>query len=215
MADIPPVASMRRVPVIGLIGGIASGKSFVGRTLQELGAVRIDADRLGHELLDNILIRQQLVRELGPEILTTDGHIDRARVSALVFGNDEQSLRRRRRLESVLHPAIHEAAIQQVQTLSHSSPPPTAVVIDAPLLVEAGWDRMCDWVFFVDTPEYVRRQRASQRGWSESHWRDREHTQLDLNRKRQAATHLIPGDLPAPELKQRLVQLLNEMHAGE
>jgi dephospho-CoA kinase len=207
------IAKSSVVPIIGLVGGIASGKSFVGQILVQLGCVRIDADRIGHELLDKPMICQLLKQKFGPEIIGQDGRVDRVRLGNLVFGPDDQALQRRAELESIMHPAIRTSAVQMVHRLRHSDPAPTAIVIDAPLLIEAGWEPMCDWVLFVDTSEETRRKRASQRGWSEEHWAAREKAQLSIDRKKQAATHVISGDSSPEILKQQLSQLLDTLRS--
>ncbi len=201
------------VPIIGLVGGIASGKSFVGQILDQLGCVRIDADKIGHELLDKPMICQLLRQKFGTEIIAPDGRVDRGRLGELVFGPDAQAQQRRAELEGIMHPAIRTSAVQMIHRIQQSEPAPVAIVIDAPLLIEAGWEPMCDWVFFVDTPEQTRRERASQRGWSQEHWAAREKAQLSIDRKKQAATHLIPGDSSPEILKQHLSQLLDTLRS--
>jgi dephospho-CoA kinase len=198
-------------PIIGLVGGIASGKSFVAETLENLGCARIDADQLGHAVLENPMIRYSLKQAFGSTIMAENGQVDRNRLGSLVFGQDPLAADRRRRLEEIVHPAIHSAAIQQIRRLKDGISPPVAIVVDAPLLIEAGWEGMCDWIFYVDTPEATRFQRAAQRGWSEAHWRDREQTQLDLDQKKRAATHFIPGDAEPDALRRQLQGLLDEM----
>ena len=137
-----------RVPVIGLVGGIAAGKSHVSGLLQELGCALIDADRIGHELLGDLDIRRALKSAFGPTIIAPDGSIDRGRLGGLVFGRDQEHQTRRQRLEAILHPAIRATATARMAALQSSPTPPQAIVLDVPLLLEAGWDRLCDWIFF-------------------------------------------------------------------
>jgi dephospho-CoA kinase len=207
-----PTHQSKVVPIIGLLGGVASGKSFVGAELERLGCVRVDADRIGHEVLQVSAIQQSLRQLFGPEIFAESGEIDRRKVGALVFGNDSQSRDRRQQLENIVHPAIHQRALEQIESLRASEKPPRAIVIDAPLLIEAGWTKICNYVFFIDTPDEVRRQRSLQRGWTTEQWQAREAAQVSLELKRQAATHFIPGDDTPDKLRRRLDVLLNEMH---
>ncbi len=198
-------------PIIGLIGGVASGKSFVAELLQELGCVCINADRVGHDLLDSPMILLRIKQSFGSDVIGPDGTVDRNRLGGIVFGDDESSKERREKLNEIMHPAIRASVVREICRLQESDAPPRAIVIDAPLLIEAGWESACDWIFFVDTPETVRLQRARERGWTESHWRDREQSQLDLEKKRRAATHFLPGNASQLELKLKLTRLLEQL----
>jgi dephospho-CoA kinase len=200
------------VPIIGLLGGIASGKSFVADELERLGCAIVDADKIGHQVLQLPIVQQTLRGLFGPTIFQDDGQVDRKKLGPLVFGDDVQSQSRRKQLESVVHPLIHERALEQIEALKASSEPPRAIVIDAPLLIEARWTEVCNYVFFVDTPDDVREQRARARGWTTEQWQDREAAQISLELKRQAATHFVPGDSTQESLHRRLDVLLNEMH---
>lgn len=202
------------VPIIGLLGGIASGKSYVGAELARLGCVLVDADRLGHDVLRIPAIRRALRDAFGPELFDENDQVDRRKLAAQVFGEDLPSLDRRKRLENIVHPVIHREMHEQIATLSKSSPPPRAIVIDAPLLIEAGWASTCDYMLFIDTPDEVRRQRALARGWTIEQWQAREAAQILLDLKRQAATHFIPGDATNDWLRRRLEVLLDEIDAS-
>jgi dephospho-CoA kinase len=206
--------NLGKIPIIGLVGGVASGKSFVAGILQQLGCARIDADKIGHEMLDNPMIQYSIKQAFGPEIVAADGSVDRVQLGKLVFGNEAMATQRRRRLEAIVHPAIRASAIQQIRRLQEQSVTPIAIVVDAPLLIEAGWEEMCDWIFFIDTPEPIRRERALRRGWSQEHWVDRERAQAGLERKRQAATHFIGGDIDAETMIRQLSRLLDQMKAS-
>lgn len=199
------------IPVIGLIGGVASGKSFVAQALEELGCACINADKVGHELLDNPMIKLQLRKAFGELIFSQDGKVNRSRLGGIVFGNDELATDNLMQLNSIMHPAMRAAIVRDVIRLRQAKPAPPAIVLDAALLLEANWDKACDWIFFVDTPEPIRRQRALMRGWSESHWQSREKAQVGLDAKRKAATHFIPGDADEASLRRKLERLLAEL----
>ena len=200
----------RRTHVIGLVGGIASGKSYVGRLLEELGVPRVDADVIGHEVLNRADIREALVERFGEQILV-DGAVDRRTLGALVFGSSPQAAENLQVLEGIVHPAIHATVLQEVSQLTSASEPPIAIVIDAPLLLEAGWESMCDWILLIDVPDAVRLKRAQLRGWDEDQFRTREAAQFSLEQKRRAATHRIDGQASAEEIKRRLKHLLEQM----
>lgn len=195
--------------MLGLVGGVASGKSYAARLLEMMGAVTINADAIGHQVLARPLIARRLAQLFGNTILAADGSIDRQQMAKLVFGNDSVAAAARRQLEEVVHPIIHAAAVQELRRLQEQEPPPKLVVIDAPLLLEAGWAPMCDGIVFIDAPDELRLARALKRGWTEREWRDREASQLPMQEKRRQSTHIIPSE-PGEELERRLRRLVEQ-----
>lgn len=190
MTDSVPTKLVRPV-IIGLVGGVASGKSYVAELLENLGALRIDADRLGHEVLLVKEVREHLARIWGPSILTDRGEVDRSQVSKLVFGNSMKAVAGRRQLEAIVHPRIRSLALDRMAAVRALPEVPLAIVIDAPLLIEAGWESLCDFILFIDSPLEDRVQRATARGWTETHFADRENSQIPLDEKRSRATHFL------------------------
>lgn len=183
--------------VIGLVGGIASGKSFAANVLVELGAVKIDADAIGHELLTRATVIRQVSMALGPNIVDQERNppaIDRQKLAGMVFSTDPAAKQNLKKLEAILHPQIHAESIRRLRRLSESAEPPPAVVLDAPLLIEANWAPTCDWILYLDASDESRVSRAKKRGWTEQHFRDRESVQYPLDAKRKAATHVIPTE---------------------
>lgn len=204
--------SQCKVFVVGLVGGVASGKSHVARMIAAQGGAVIDADQLGHVVLQRPEIVQQLVRQLGPSIAAADGGIDRQVLARLVFGNMPEAAASLKKLEAIVHPQIRAEAISELRRLRRVQPPPAAIVIDAPLLLEAGWAVLCDLIFFVNTPTEIRRQRALLRGWSSKDFDLREQAQMPLDEKRRAATHVIDGTMDEAQMRDTLERLLREMH---
>ena len=100
---------------IGLVGGIASGKSQVARYLATKGAAIIDADKLGHQVLEKPLVIRSLTNRFGPEITSLSGAIDRDKLGALVFGEGENARRNLEFLEQTVHPMIHAEAVRKLQ----------------------------------------------------------------------------------------------------
>ena len=162
-----------RPAVIGITGGVASGKSFVARQLADCGAAVIDVDRLGHEVLRLPEIEQQARKRWDDEIFSTGGQIDRRRLAAKVFAATPEGREELRYLESLTHPRIREFLDERVERLLDGGEV-SAIVIDAPLLVEAGWNEFCDKIVFVEAPRAVRLARALGRGWSEQDFAARE-----------------------------------------
>lgn len=174
---------------LGLVGGIASGKTLVAACFRDLGAVVLDADRAGHAVLREPDVIAALVERWGEKILDTDGQVSRKAVAKIVFapGNEAE----KRFLEGLTHPRIEQRLQQELDEAKAASPPPPAVVIDAALLFEAGWDKLCDKIVFVDAPRDVRLERAVRRGWSAEQFAAREAAQMPVEQKRQRADVLI------------------------
>jgi dephospho-CoA kinase len=184
---------------IGLVGGIASGKSAVSAALARRGAVVFDADKIGHLVLEEPAVRNELVRRWGNQILSENAKIDRSAVAARVFGDSPEAVAERRFLEETLHPRIRASILADMQQLSATAVP--AVVIDAPLLIESGWNEICQAVVFVDAPRELRLERAKARGWTAEEFSRREAAQMPIEEKRRAATHVVNNAGSLPELE--------------
>ena len=197
--------------VFGLIGGVAAGKSHVARAFETLGIPTIDADQLGHRVLERPTVARRIGQALGPQILTVDGKVDRKQLGKAVFGENSAAADARRALEAIVHPLIRADAIRELEQLESRSEPPRAAVIDAPLLFEADWDKMCDAILFVETEKATRVQRARRRGWDETEFRRREAAQMPLEEKRLRATHIIPGNAPPEDLRNTVQRLLDQL----
>ncbi|RMF44528.1 MAG: dephospho-CoA kinase [Planctomycetota bacterium] len=208
----PNMAKKKRtVPVIGLAGGIAAGKSYVARLLAERGATVIDADAIGHELVTRPLVIRSIANAFGPGVLDPAGRIDRSRLAGLVFGTDELSTLRRKLLESIVHPAIHADVVRMLRRAKDSKDPPPMVVIDAPLLLESGWNKMCDLVLFVDAPRELRLRRAHRRGWSDLEFANREAAQRDVDWKRSLADVVIQSVEDPQEMARQIDELVQQV----
>jgi len=178
-----------QIPVIGIVGGIGSGKSAVSAELARLGCFVIDADAVGHELLETEEILNRVREAWGDAILSPDGSVDRAALGAIVFNDDDQL----RRLEGILHPAMGAEIRARVAVAGAGESP--AAVIDAAVLFEAGWDEMCSHTIFVDSPEEERFQRVSARsGWSREMFDARESSQIPLDKKAERCCYTLRND---------------------
>ena len=134
--------------VIGLTGGIGSGKSTVSRFLAELGAVILDADRVGHEAFKpDTEIWRQVVTAFGRQILTPRRDIDREKLGEIVFGNPESLAR----LNQIMHPRMYEIVTAQLDGYRRQGM--DVVVLEAPLLIEAGWTSSVDEVWVTVASE--------------------------------------------------------------
>jgi dephospho-CoA kinase len=174
--------------ILGLVGGIASGKSLVAECLRDLGAAVLDADKAGHAVLREPGIINALVDRWGKGIFEAAGQISRRAVAKIVFapGNEAE----RRFLEQVTHPRIEALLKEELEYIRTSPKPPPVVVIDAALLFEAAWDKLCDKILFVDAPRDVRLERAVARGWSTEQFAAREAAQMPVQEKRERS-HIV------------------------
>ena len=186
--------------LIGLVGGIASGKSLVAEQMQAFGGVLLDADLVGHEVLREKEVIDALHRRWGDGIIALDGSLSRSVIAKIVFsaGNLEE----KRYLESVTHPRI--ATRLQEQIAQHAEGGAKVFIVDAALLFEAGWDKLCDQIVFVSCPREIRLARARSRGWSESDFLAREASQLPLDEKRSRSGHLIDNSGHADQTRQQV-----------
>lgn len=206
--------AIKKPVVVGVVGGIASGKSKVTRMLGAMKAVIISADEIGHRVLLMPDVRESLCSIFGDGILQVavadskeSRHIDRKKLGAMVFGDTQDKQVMRTKLEAIVHPRIRELGRAELARLVQEATYPM-IILDAPLLIEGGWLPYCDRVLFVDSPEAMRKQRAMERGWTEKEWRNREAAQLSLPEKRKAASDVIVNDGTVEQLKQRVAEFV-------
>ncbi len=191
---------MSAVSVIGLVGGIGSGKSSVAGILRELGCVISDSDEVAHECLREPSVVSLLVDRWGDRVLAVDGGPDRSVIARIVFADESE----RAWLESVLHPMINLRRRSNLESIEDDA---SGFVIDAPLLFEAGIESECDGIFFIDTPLNQRLERVTtSRGWSEEDLAAREARQMSLDEKRARATDVIPNDGSLEELRNHVLK---------
>jgi len=183
--------------LIGLTGGIATGKSTVARLLHARGATVIDADELAREVVrPGTAGLRAVVARFGDRILTADRELDRAALAAIVFADDAA----RRDLERITHPRVTELMQQRIADAFARDAP--IVVVDVPLLFETGREDMFEATLLVHAPADLQLRRISERdGLSEADARRRLDAQLPIDGKRQRATWVIEngGDLAATE----------------
>jgi dephospho-CoA kinase len=199
--------TLRRPIVIGLAGGIGSGKSLAASILADLGCIVVDSDQQARAALDRPEVRSTLVEWWGPRVIGPDGRISRSRVAEVVFRDQGQ----RRRLEALIHPLVRRTRQEMIRRACESGAP--AVVVDAPLLFEAGVDKECDAVIFVDAPLAARRERIRARGWEAGELERREKAQWKLDEKRRRADHVVVNDAGPEELRSRIAAVFHVLTA--
>lgn len=191
--------------VVGLVGGIGSGKSAVsGWAGERLRIHAIDADKIGHQVLTEPEVIQQLTRRFGEQILDADGKILRPELGRLVWGDDPEHQQARKDLEAISHPAIRQEIQRRIARAKQSGD--CGVFLDAAVMLESGWSRVCDRIVFVDTPAEIRQQRVEQtRGWSAEQWRAREESQWSTEKKRDRADFVVDNSGSVDQAGQQLL----------
>ena len=201
--------SYRGKPIIGIVGGIGSGKSRVARVLGELGCAVIDSDALAHAVYAEPDVVETIVGWYGDSIVDERVQISRKALAHHVFRDQAQ----RRRLEALIHPRIH-AQRDKVMADRADDPKVRGFVWDSPLLIEAGLHLQCDAVIYVDVPYAQRLRRVSAtRGWDAAELDRREASQRALEEKRRLSSVIVPGDACDAELGHRLEQILASVAA--
>jgi len=190
-----------RKPVIGLVGGIGAGKSAVAAALQAHGGRVVAGDPVGHEALRDPEILARVTAIWGGRgVLKSDGHVDRRKLGAIVFPSPVE----RARLEHLVHPFIRRRLEEEIET-AQADPAAAFVVLDAAVMLEAGWDDACDKLVFVDAPRDVRLARVqAQRGWTEADLAAREAVQMTPEKKKERADAVV-ANADAPEHTRRQV----------
>ncbi|WP_300419445.1 dephospho-CoA kinase [uncultured Pseudoalteromonas sp.] len=141
--------------ILGLTGGIGSGKSAISAMFEELGIQVVDADIVAREVVEpGSTGLEKITEHFGEEILTTDGSLDRAKLRAIIFADESQ----KQWLNNLLHPLIRESMLAQLQQATSQY-----VILVAPLLFESGLDQFCDHTLLIDVPVEVQITRTTAR----------------------------------------------------
>jgi dephospho-CoA kinase len=189
------------VPFVGLTGGLGSGKSEALRVLGELGVATLSTDAVVHELLASDELRDIVVARLGEEV-APDGALDRSLMAERVFGDDDA----RGWLEAELWPRVGQRVAEWKQEVDALDPPPTAAVVEVPLLFESGMEPVFDSTIAVIADEDVRAERAVARGHASVE--ERAGRQLSQQEKAQRADYTVRNDGSLEELRENLSRVL-------
>lgn len=197
---------MTPVPtVIGLVGGIGSGKSAFAQALASRGWAVVDADAIAHALMEDEEVIQHIATAFGHDVLSEDGRVDREALASFAFSNTSS----RERLESILHPRIIAQCLEQIQNATSSG---QSVVLDAPLLLECELEGCCSNLVFIDAPANIRHARAEKRhGWEPGEAARREELQLPLDEKRRRSHYVVVNAEDLAGLEQEVAGLLKSL----
>ncbi len=183
--------------VIGLTGGVGTGKTTVSQMLQDLGAVLLDADKVGHQsYLPDSPAWKDLVAEFGEDILQPNREVDRRKLGGIVFSNPAALAK----LNSIVHPRMRDMIQHQLQDMEQKGV--KVVVFEAAILIEAKWEPLTTELWVTDAPEQtVVRRLAARSGWSEEQSRARIASQLPRSERLVHADVVINTDCTLDEVK--------------
>ena len=194
--------------IIGITGSFGTGKTSVSQMLAELGAVTISADKLGHEFLQpNTQTYAEILATFGKSILKPNGEIDRSKLGKLVFA-DAAALKK---LNQIMHPRIYNVVRQKIAEEAQKSDV-QIVVIEAALLIEAGWMPLLDqlWVTTASEATIVKRLKSS-RGLRGEQIMARLRTQMPQEEKVKRADAVIDTDCPIDKLRDKVSELWHNL----
>ncbi len=201
----------RSKPVIGLAGGIGSGKTLVAKHFESLGCGVINADQLATQAMDDPTVIEQLKQWWGSGVVGPEGKIDRRAVAKIVFDDPEQL----QRLERLVHPLVHQGRQRQRRAFDQN-PDIVAVIEDCPLLLEKHIDQQCDTVVFVDSTLENRLKRVTaQRGWSPDELARREKFQTGLDIKAKRADYVIDNNAGQADCLLQVRRVLSQILQGQ
>lgn len=195
---------MTAPPFVGLTGGIGAGKSEALKALERLGAATISADQVVHDLYDDPEVRAAVVARWGPEV-APDGRVDRAAVARRAFAEPSE----REWLEQLIWPKVGERVAEWRAVESQRDPAPRALVVETPLLFEAGLESNYDATIAIVADERVRAERARARGHEALD--ERTARQLTQEQKAQRATFAVENSGSLRELEQELSGVLAKL----
>ncbi|MGL6075133.1 MAG: dephospho-CoA kinase [Fimbriiglobus sp.] len=190
--------------ILGLIGAIGAGKSTVASYLAARGGFLVDADKLGHLVIEEPDVKRQVVKRWGDKILAPTGQINRKAVGAIVFANPAE----REVLQAIMFPRI-QAREYELFAQANLDENIKFIILDAAVLLEAGHGGLCTKILFVDADWSKRVERVKARsGWDEAELRRREESQMPLAEKRAKADAIVTNNGTLDELHAQLDQVL-------
>ena len=198
---------MVKKPIIGILGGIGSGKSTVAAAFGAVGCAVIDADAIAHSLLEREDVRARLIDVLGAGILNSNGLIDRAVLGQVAFGQPETL----KFLTDVLHPLVLERTDVLIEVY-RGQPEVRGIVLDMPLLLEVGWEKKCDFLVFVDCGQEKRRRRIEKNAKIDfEQLKIRENFQISLDKKKEKAHYTVNNNSDKSDIAEQVAQIFSSM----
>ena len=203
--------SLRKTkPVIGILGGIGAGKSVVAAEFAKLGCYLIDGDAIGHEVMRQDDVKGLIRRQWGGGVFTPQGEINRKTLGKAVF-NENAGPEQLEHLNRIMQPRIGERISRMIHQAGELADVP-AIVVDAAIMMEAGWDNLCSHFVFVSAPPDLRARRVvDERGWDEQSWRGREKLQFSLDAKRRRCYFTVDNSTSMSCLYEQVREVLRQI----
>jgi len=194
-------------PIIGILGGVCSGKSTVAKEFAKLGCGVIDADKIAHEMLEKKDVAEKVVATFGGAILDSAGEIDHKKLADIVF-SDANKLSS---LNEIIHPLVLERAEELIRQYNRQNQV-KAIVLDMPLLVEVGWAKRCDKLVFVECNRQLRVDRAKKMGvFDENQLKIRENFQISLDTKANFTDNTINNNSGFSALAKQVANIFSDI----
>jgi dephospho-CoA kinase len=206
------VSERTHIPVIGIVGGIGSGKSSVARWVaaRHSDVALINGDEIGHEVLTDAAVRDAIRQRFGEPVFNADGQINRKSLGQVVFGSSREQQSARDDLERIVHPKIRETIAGRIANSAAAGK--RAVLLDAAVLFEAGWNDLCHAVVFIDVPRDERLARLREtRGWDDAETERRESSQASLESKRGRSQFVVDNSRSVEAAGRQLEEFLLKM----
>ena len=193
-------------PIIGIIGGIGSGKSTVAAEFAKLGCKVINADKIAHVLLKRKTVKEKVVAAFGRGVLDSKGEINRSKLGSIVFADsDKLSI-----LNGIIHPLVMQRAEELIELYKRQNQV-KAIVLDMPLLVEIGWAKRCKRLIFVDCGQKIREERAKKLGFGKNQLKIRENFQISLDNKVSLADNMIENNSDFSALVRQVADIFSDI----
>ena len=193
-------------PIIGIIGGIGSGKSTVAAEFAKLGCKVINADKIAHVLLKRKTVKEKVVAAFGRGVLDSKGEINRSKLGSIVFADsDKLSI-----LNGIIHPLVMQRAEELIELYKRQNQV-KAIVLDMPLLVEIGWAKRCKRLIFVDCGQKIREERAKKLGFGKNQLKIRENFQISLDNKRRLADNMLENNSDFSALVRQVADIFSDI----
>ena len=193
-------------PIIGIMGGIGSGKSTVAAEFAKLGCKVIDADEIVHELLNRKAIKEKIVAFFGRDVVGSSGNIDRKRLGEIVFADYNKLTM----LNGIIHPLVIDRAEELIEQYKQQNQI-KAIVLDMPLLVEIGWAGRCNKLIFVDCKEKIRVERAKKLGFDKNQLKIRENFQISLDKKLALADNTVENNSDFSAMVRQVADIFSDI----
>jgi len=193
-------------PVIGILGGIGSGKSTVAAEFAKLGCKVIDADKIAHELLDSKTVKEEIVGLFGEVVLDSSGKIEHKKLAGVVFASGDKL----DSLNGVIHPLVLARTEELIEQCNQQNQV-KAIVLDMSLLVEVGWAQRCDRLIFVNCEQKIRAERAKKKGFDENQIKIRENFQISLDNKESLADNIVENNSGFSALVRQIADIFSDI----